>query len=461
MRAAAVAKVILVAAGVVAGLYFLYLIREVIGLMVIALFLAVALGPAVDLIERRRIPRAGAILLAYLAVLLVLFGIGLVVVPPIAEEVNGFVENVPRYVTELRESETIRSYDDKYAITAKLQEQAERLPERLGGAVAALQSVTVGVFSAIFQLITVLVLTAFLLLDGKRIVRWFERELGPDKGPRARQIADDAYRAVGGYVIGMGLIATAAGVGTYIVLTLLGVPFAVPLAVLMAFLDLIPMIGAAIGAVIIAIVAGVSDFPTALIVWSVYFLIYQQIENNVVQPLVFRRTVALSPLVVIIALLVGASLLGVLGALLAIPAAAAIQILVRDLWQMRKRRLALESASGPRPPPGAPEPTVPVEAEVPPERQVEEPVPAAAWASEQPVPGEGAPDLRPEDAALRERSEQAGPRPRRVGRLRRWLGRREVAGADDDAEGAAASPSEEATAPSGASAESPSDLPRA
>ena len=333
MTARTIAKVILVTAATVAFLYFLYLIREILGLLAISAFLAIALGPAVDWLQRRRIPRGLAILVSYLAMIGAIFLVGLVVVPPIAAEVQNFVERTPQYITELRESETIREYDDRYQITGKLREQADRLPERLGGAVEALRSVTVGVFSAIFAVVTVLVMTFFLLLDGKRLVRFAERELGPVRGPRMRAIADNVYRAVGGYVVGMFSIASLAGFLTWIVLTILGVEFAVPLAVLMVFLDLIPQVGSAIGGILIAIVAAISDFPTALIVWTVFFVIYQQVENNVLQPLVFRHTIAVPPLLVIVSVLIGLSLLGVLGALVAVPVAAAVQIIVKDYWK--------------------------------------------------------------------------------------------------------------------------------
>lgn len=326
----------LVAAAVVGALYFIYLVRQIVGLVFIAMFVAVALGPLVDLYERGPIRRWMAILLAYMTVMAGMFGIGLLVVPPVVDEVNAFVEDVPGYVDDLRKSETLREYDDKYDVTQKLKEQAEKLPERLSDVTGALQSVTVGVFSALVQLVTVLVMAFFLLLDGRRLIGWIVREMGPDRGRRAEAIAGDVYRAIGGYVVGNFVISLIAGTTTYVVLSIIGVPFAVPLAVLMAFLDLIPLVGATIAGVIIAIVAGIDDFPTALIIWGVFFIIYQQVENTVLQPVIYRRTVALHPLVVLVAVLVGGTLLGVLGALLAIPVAAAIQILVRDWWQIRK-----------------------------------------------------------------------------------------------------------------------------
>jgi predicted PurR-regulated permease PerM len=195
----------------------------------------------------------------------------------------------------------------------------------------------VGVFSALFQLVTVLVIAFFLLLDGRRMMEWAFEQLSPEREKRARNVTSSVYQAVGGYVAGNLTISAIAGTSTWLVLTLLGVDFAVPLAVLMAFLDLIPLVGATIGGVLIAIVCGIVDFPTALVVWLVFFVVYQQMENNVLQPFIYERTVALHPLLVLVAVLIGGSQLGILGALLAIPVAAAVQILVRDWWHYRGR----------------------------------------------------------------------------------------------------------------------------
>ena len=338
ISARTVAKVLLTAVAVLAGLYLLWLIRGVILILFMAVFLAVALGPAVDFYQRRlHLRRVAAIGVTYLTLLLVATVIGFLVVPPIVEQSAKFVENVPEYVDTIGDNETIRGFDEKYDISNTLEEEAAKLPERFGDAASTLQSIVIGVVSAVFTIVTVLVLAFFLLLDGKQLFEWFVRELGPVRGPRVREIADDVYRSVGGYVRGATTIALIAGAATYLMLTILGVPFAVPLAVLAAFFSLIPLVGATIAGVIIAIVAALgADFPRDVIAWSVFFIIYQQIENNVLQPQIFRRTVALHPLVVIVALLVGASLLGIVGALLAIPIAGALQIVVKDWWRLRK-----------------------------------------------------------------------------------------------------------------------------
>jgi predicted PurR-regulated permease PerM len=325
-------------------LYVLYLVRSVVGLVCIAIFLSVALGPAVDRIKRLKLPRAASILAVFLGMFFAIFLIGLIVVPPIVNEVEAFAGDVPSYIDDIRSNKTLREYDDKYKITKKLEEQAKNLPSKLGQAAGALQAVTVGVFSTVIQLVTVLTITFFLLLDGGRIVNFILAQVRSEHQDRLRQVAADIYSATGGYVAGALALATAAGIGTYIVLSILGVPFAVPLAVLMAFFDLIPLVGSTIGGVLVGVVTVFGDFPGDTIIWVIYVVAYQQVENSVFQPFVYRRAVNLHPLAVITAILVGSTLLGVLGALVAIPIAAAIQIALKDLWQNRSS--AVVGASG-------------------------------------------------------------------------------------------------------------------
>lgn len=352
---AAIAKVFVTVALLAVVAYALYLVRSTLLLLAIAVFLAVALGPAVDFFARRRfVPRALAILLVYLLMFGAIFGVGLLIVPPIVTQVQQLSQDIPGYLVDLRGNRQFREYDEKYRIVDKLTQQAETLPQRLGDAAGALRSVTVGVFSTVVQLVTVLTIVFFLLLDGRRLVDGGFRLLGSRREQRYRRVFGDMYGATAGYVAGNLVISLIAGLTTYVTLSLLGVPFAVPLAVLMSFLDLIPLIGASIAGGVILLVTLFTDFPTATIVWVAVFLVYQQAENNLLQPIVYRRTVDVPPLVVIVAVLVGGALLGVLGALVAIPVAAAIQILVRDAWRLRAQRLAAEHAPGAGGPPPEP-----------------------------------------------------------------------------------------------------------
>jgi predicted PurR-regulated permease PerM len=337
-------------------LYTLYLVRSVIGLLLIAVFLAIALGPAVDHAARMKLPRPAAILAVFLALFIGIFLLGLIVVPPIVSEVQAFADDVPSYIEDIRKNDTLREYDNKYDITNKLEDQASSLPSRLGDAAGALQAVTVGVFSTVIQLVTVLTITFFLLLDGGRIANFLLAQVRNEHQERVRGVAGDIYNATGGYVAGALTLATAAGVSTYILLSILDVPFAVPLAVLMAFFDLVPLVGSTIGGVLVGLVTLLADFPGDTLIWVVFVLVYQQFENNVLQPLVYRRAVNLHPLAVITAILIGSNLLGVLGALVAIPIAAAIQITLKDVWANRPSRVVdpaggrLVTAGGDLPP---------------------------------------------------------------------------------------------------------------
>lgn len=329
-------RIVLTVAATVGLLYLLWLVRDTLLLVFIAVFLAVALGPAVAFFHRYGLPQGVSILLVYVLIAAAVFGIGMLIVPPVVAQVDGLASDLPGYVDDLRGNDQFKQFDDKYDITDKLKEQSAKLPERLGDAAGALQSITVGAFGAIVQLVTVLTMTFFLLLDGGRIANFLLGVRGPAREVRFRRVAKEVYGSVAGYVAGNLLISLVAGVSTYLVLTILGVPFAVPLAVLMAFLDLIPLVGASLGGFTIALVTLFNNFPTATIVWVVFFIIYQQVENNVLQPVVYRRTVNVAPLAVIVAILIGGSLLGILGALVAIPVAATVQIVIKELWSTRK-----------------------------------------------------------------------------------------------------------------------------
>jgi len=332
-----VARVFLTVVGLAVTLFLLWQVRNILLLLAIAIFLSVALGPAVDHVQRLRIRRGAAILLTFLFLFLVVFLVGSLVVPPIVDQVQNFATNAPNYIEEIRENRRLREFDDRYDITGQLQSQAATLPSRLGDAAGALRSVTVGVLNTLIQLVTVLTVTFFLLLDGRRITDFLFGLMDPRREERYRAVANDIYRSVGGYVAGALSLAAISGVASWTVLVILGVPFAVPLAVLMGFFALIPMVGATIGGVLVGIVTLFEDFPRDTLIWIAFNLAYQQLENNVLQPQVYRRTVDLHPLAIIVAILVGSSLLGVLGALVAIPIAAVVQILVRDTWAHRGR----------------------------------------------------------------------------------------------------------------------------
>lgn len=330
MTARSVAKAVLTTLAIVAALYVAYRLRDVLILVGLATFAAVALAPGVALVQRRGVPRAVAILAVYVSLLGGAFGLGLVLVPPIVEGVETAVADVPTWIEDVRDSETLRAYDERYHLTDHVRDQADKLPAALDNAAGELETVTVGAFRRLFELVTVLVVAFFLLLDGPRWAEALFRRLPREHERRARGVADEMARAVGGYVVGSVAIAALAGLFAFLMMNLLGLPFAVPLAVLMALTALIPLVGSAVGAAPIALVAGLESFPAGLAIWVLAFVAYQQLESHVLGPYVYKRTLRLHPLLAIVSVLAGASLLGILGALLAIPIAAMVQILIRE-----------------------------------------------------------------------------------------------------------------------------------
>jgi predicted PurR-regulated permease PerM len=330
-----IVRVFATVAALCAFVYLLYLVRSVIGLVAIATFLAMALGPAVDLLDRRWFPRAAAIVAVYLVIAAGILGIGTLFVPPVVSGVKSLSENAPAYIAKLRKNKEFRKYDNQFKITAKVNAEAAKLPQQLSRSAGALGSVTVGVFTTIAQLITVLTIAFFLLLDGERLFRVALRTFRPNRHAALEEMAAQIYKSVAGYVIGNLAISVIAGSVALATLLILGVPFAAPLAVLMAFFDLIPLVGATVGAIVIGLVTLFTDFPTATIVWVVVQLIYQQLESSVLVPVVYRRTVNVSGLLTIVAVLIGAKLLGILGALVAIPVAGAVQIVTQQVWSSR------------------------------------------------------------------------------------------------------------------------------
>jgi predicted PurR-regulated permease PerM len=333
-----VLRTVLVIVGVAIGLYLIYLVRRPLLWVLMALFLAVALSAPVNALNRH-MRRGFAITIVYLALLLVPVGIAMLIVPPIVNQSTNLVSDLPAYAQDLQEfanrNATLRRLERDYQVTARLEEQARELPDRIGDAAGLLQDAGLTIVNSIFQLVTILVLCAFMLGSGRG---WVDKLIAlqpEDRGRRMRRVADRSASAVGAYVGGMLLQATVAGLLSYVVLSILGVPFAAPLAVLIFFLDLIPLVGATIGAVIVGIVTVFGDFPTDTIVWTVWAIVYQQVENNLIQPRIQQRAVNVHPLGVLISVLFGAALLGVVGALVAIPVAATLQIVVRELWAWR------------------------------------------------------------------------------------------------------------------------------
>ncbi len=352
LRPRTVLRTIMIALGVALVLIVIWTARHVISWIVIALFLALALDPLVSLIERRtRLARGLSIALAYLIVLVAIVGIGASFIPKLVDEVNGFVQALPDYVHDVTHGRGRLGFlETKYHVVEKVREQVKNGgAKRVLGLSGVALSITKSIITIVAATVTIVFLTFFMLLEGRTWADRFYSLLPESSQPRWRKVGHDIYRTVGGYVTGNLLISLIAGGSITVVLLIMGVPYAVALGLLVAVLDLIPLAGATIAGVIVAIVAFLHSVPAGIVAVT-FFVLYQQLENHFLQPVIYGRTVELSPLVVLMSVLVGAELGGILGALAAIPVAGAIQVVVRD--QLAYRR----AASAPVPEPAAPDP---------------------------------------------------------------------------------------------------------
>ncbi|HXY85905.1 MAG TPA: AI-2E family transporter [Gaiellaceae bacterium] len=336
-------RTVLVVTGVIlsvaAILEVIWVSRHILAWIVIALFLALALNPLVDRLERRfHGHRALAASIVMLGTVAVVAAIGALFIPTLVHQVSGFAHKVPSYLHDLtRGRGRLGFLQTKYHLVDKARNAlshggAERLFGLSGTAVA----VTKGVITAVVGTVTVVFMTFFMLVEGPA---WVERGYGllsPESQVRWRAVGRDIYRTVGGYVTGNLLISLIAGVSTAVVLLIMGVPYYVALGLVVGILDLVPLAGATIAGVIIAIVAFIHSIVAGIVV-IVFFIVYQQVENHVLQPLVYGRTVRLSPLLVLVSVLVGAELAGVLGALAAIPVVGALQVLFLDYLRHHRR----------------------------------------------------------------------------------------------------------------------------
>lgn len=314
-------------------LYLLYLLREFVTWCVIAFFVAMALNPAVNWFQRRGIKRIIAILLSYLGLLSGMVGIG-VVVPLLISQIEALVnfaiavsQDPEEWLGHLRDfanqvslgwllDATVTQLQD---VPAQLGQWAESFLLSTGGFL-------IGAAEFVAALITILVVSFFLLLEGERFVN-LGLQLFPERQrPRMRRVFRQASGAISGYVTGNLTISLICGVAIYVVLIVLGMPYAVVLALIVAILDLIPQIGALVGGALLVVV-GLFVNPLYSLILLVYFVVYKLVEDNILTPVVYSRSVQLHPLAIFLAVLAGGLLYGILGTLLAIPIAEIVRIL--------------------------------------------------------------------------------------------------------------------------------------
>jgi predicted PurR-regulated permease PerM len=342
-----VAVALLTTAVVLGALFLLWQVRTFVGWFVIALFLAAVLNPAVNWLQRRHrlMKRPIAIGLTYLGVLVALLFVVGIFLPVLVDQINGFIKfattaaNAPEgpteYIKGLAKDNGLGGFLQRFS------DQVDELRKQLGGLLknifSASGQIAVSAAGLVAALATVLTLTFFLLLGSERYVNAGVGLFPEAHQPLVRRLLSQSAGAISGYITGNLAISVICGVTTFAVLLILGMPYAAPLALLVAVLDLVPLVGATLGGALLVIV-GLFVEPWKALVLLVFVLVYQQVESNFLQPIVYSKAVQLNGLVILIALLVGGQLLGIPGALLAIPVAEIIRIVVTELLAYRRER---------------------------------------------------------------------------------------------------------------------------
>lgn len=324
-------------------------ISRVIVWLLVAGFAAVVLAPAVDVTQKHlHLPRAPATLLVFLVVLGALGGMLYTFVRPVVDQIDTFLDTLPAVVEDAQQGRgTIGELVDRYNLSTVIAENRDKIQSQLTDAGAPALDVLRSIFSTVLSAITIVVLAFLLVLRGPRLSEATLALVAPRHRERARLVGADAARAISGYMFGNLLISIVAGTSTYLLLLILGVPYAGVIALFVAFADLIPMVGATLGAIP---TVGLSFLhsTSAGIISLIFYVAYQQFENQVLQVTIMSRTVDVNPLTVMVSVLVGVELFGFLGALLAIPAAGTIQVVIGDLYRELRRDddLAAEARAG-------------------------------------------------------------------------------------------------------------------
>ncbi|MER6505638.1 AI-2E family transporter [Nonomuraea sp. NPDC001636] len=304
-------------------------------LIVVAMFLAVGLNPAVEALQRRGLGRRPAISIVFTGVVVAFALFGLAVVPPVSQQLSEFIAAVPGYITDLSNHPTVRQIEAEYHV---LEQVRQFVTSTLGPALASgIMGAGLVVLNGVFTTVTLLVLMLYFLGSLHTIKEYLLKLVPASRRPRTSAITEQILTGIGGYVAGNVLISVIAGVLTWIFLSIAGVQYALALALVVALTDLIPLVGATIGAVLVTGVALLQSLPAG-IACAIFFVVYQQIENYFIYPRVMKRSVDVTPAVTVIAALFGGALLGIVGALLAIPVAAAIALIIREIVLPRQAR---------------------------------------------------------------------------------------------------------------------------
>jgi predicted PurR-regulated permease PerM len=327
------------------GYRAVYTIRDVLVQVIIAMFIAVSLDPLVRWMVARRVKRGYAVLIIFVGILVVVGGLLMLLIPPLVHQAGGLTTDFPGYLDHLRDrSPSLKGLEDRFHLQGKIDDLARTLPGKLGKQALGFGQRFLG---AVVSALLVIVLTIYFMLDLPRLRRGFVR-LFPK---RHRRTVNDAANVVvdkvGSYMIGNLIVSLIAGTASFIAFEALRIPFALPLAVFVAVTDLIPMIGATLGAAVCVIVAfATTDLWPNTILLAAFFLLYQQLENYLIVPRVLRNSVEIPAVAVLLAALIGGSVLGLIGALIAIPIAAAVKVIATPMIRARDEEPAETTLNG-------------------------------------------------------------------------------------------------------------------
>ncbi len=332
----------------VLGLLLVYEARRVLTWIIIAAFFATALHPLANWVERRAAwcKRWLSTLVVFLVVFAALAGLVTLFAVPLVREGAQFADEVPNLIRDAREGRgPVGGLIQRFHVVEYVQQHSDQFRAYASGLGAPTLAVVRGAATTVAGILTIFVLAYLMVLQAPRMLDEFLAPFDPRRAERIRRVGSDCARTITGYISGNLLISVICGLLTYVVLLVLNVPFAGLIALFVAIADLIPLVGATLGAIVAAL-AGFVHSLTAGIVVVVFFIVYQQVENHLLQPIIFSRTVQLNPLTVLVSILIAVELAGILGALLAIPVAGMIQVVVRDLWESRRGRLKPEPTAG-------------------------------------------------------------------------------------------------------------------
>lgn len=327
-----------VAVAVAVTFYVLQLLRSVLNILIlvaIAAVLAIGLDPAVRRLERR-MRRGSAVTLLFLGFVLFIVLFASLVLPSLVRQVTGLADDVPRYAQQLAErDDAIGRYFREHDLTQNVRNFIADLPSRISESFSTVLGIAGRVTGTLFNVVTVTFLMIYFMMALPRMRHTSAMLFSPERRQRAERVIDESIARIGGYVSGNLITSLICGVLALIALVALGVPFAIPLGVWAGIADLIPAVGAYLGA-IPAIIVAFFQSPLRGVLVLAYFIVYQQFENYYIVPKVMKGAVDLSPAAVIVATLIGGSLFGFAGALLALPVAATIKVVLYDAW-LRER----------------------------------------------------------------------------------------------------------------------------